>query len=84
MCNAHKHPAGCQCGFGPPYPNVGVTILNLLKSGDMRSSKVAELRLDFPLPKTKYFNLIDETGKERLLATTAEALQLLADKRFGK
>ena len=20
MCNASKHPAGCQCGFGPPYP----------------------------------------------------------------
>jgi len=20
MCNANKHPAGCTCGFGPPYP----------------------------------------------------------------
>lgn len=19
MCNAHRHPAGCECGFGPPY-----------------------------------------------------------------
>lgn len=84
MCNAHQHPAGCECGFGPPYPNVSVTILSLLKSGNMRSSKAAELRFSFPLPKAKYFNLIDETGKERILATTAEALQQLADKRFGK
>lgn len=21
MCNAHKHPADCNCGFGPPYLN---------------------------------------------------------------
>lgn len=21
MCNGHKHPAGCDCGFGPPYNN---------------------------------------------------------------
>jgi hypothetical protein len=21
MCNAHKHSAGCNCGFGPPYLN---------------------------------------------------------------
>ena len=20
MCNANKHPPGCECGFGPPYP----------------------------------------------------------------
>lgn len=20
MCNARRHPAGCTCGFGPPYP----------------------------------------------------------------
>ena len=20
MCNAAKHPSGCECGFGPPYP----------------------------------------------------------------
>ena len=20
MCNAKRHPAGCECGFGPPYP----------------------------------------------------------------
>lgn len=20
MCNAAKHPGGCECGFGPPYP----------------------------------------------------------------
>lgn len=20
MCNARRHPAGCACGFGPPYP----------------------------------------------------------------
>ena len=20
MCNGRKHPAGCDCGFGPPYP----------------------------------------------------------------
>ena len=20
MCNAAKHPPGCDCGFGPPYP----------------------------------------------------------------
>lgn len=84
MCNAHKHPAGCECGFGPPYPNVSVTILSLLESGNMRSSKAAELHLSFPLPKAKYFHLLDETGKEKILAMIAEVLQPLADKRFGK
>jgi hypothetical protein len=23
MCNAHRHDAGCMCGFGPPYLNSG-------------------------------------------------------------
>jgi hypothetical protein len=22
MCNAHNHPPGCDCGFGPPYPGI--------------------------------------------------------------
>lgn len=84
MCNAHNHPAGCQCGFGPPYPTVGVTIRKLFKSGINRSSKVAELDVSFPISNTRLFHLIDQAGKKRLLATIEKALQQVADSRFGK
>ena len=84
MCNAAKHPDGCQCGFGPPYPQVQARIRKLLDWGDKRSSTVAELDVSFPLPKATLFHLVDETGKGRILKTTAEALQRVADNRFGK
>lgn len=84
MCNAYRHPAGCQCGFGPPYPDVDVSIRKLTRRGDRQSSRVAELDLSFHIPKAIFFHLVDKVGKKRVLETTAEALQQLADNRFGK
>lgn len=84
MCNAYNHSADCECGFGPPYPNVGVAIRKLYRIRDRRSSRIADLDLSFPLPKTNFFHLIDKTGRERLLTSTVEVLQRLADNRFGK
>jgi hypothetical protein len=83
MCNGNNHPPGCHCGFGPPYPNIGVSIRKLLSKEDRQSSTVAELDLDIPLSSTDYFYLIDIAGKKRILSTTVDALQPLADKRFG-
>lgn len=84
MCNGYRHATGCQCGFGPPYPDVDVRIRKLLNRGDRRSSTVAELGLSFHIPKAKFFHLVDKAGKDRVLTTAVEALQRLADNRFGK
>ena len=84
MCNGYRHPTGCECGFGPPYPTIDVSIRKMIKKGDRRSSTIAELGLRFHIPKANYFHLVDEPGKDRVVTTTVEALQRLADKRFGK
>ncbi len=84
MCNGYRHPTGCECGFGPPYPTIDVSILKLVKMGDRRSSTVAELGLKFHIPKANFFHLVDEPGKNRVLTTAVKALQRLVDKRFGK
>jgi hypothetical protein len=84
MCNGYRHATGCQCGFGPPYPHVDVRIRKLLNRGDRRSSTVAELGLTFHIPRANFFHLVDKAGKDRVLTTAVEALQRLADNRFGK
>jgi hypothetical protein len=84
MCNAHNHPNGCQCGFGPPYPHIEVSIRKLLNEGDRKSPMVAELGLSFPISKANFFHLVDNAGKDSLLATAVEVLQPLADELFGK
>ncbi len=84
MCNGYRHAAGCECGFGPPYPDVDVSIQKILNRGDRRSSMVAKLGLSFHIPKAKFFHLVDKPGKNRVLTTAAKALQRLADNRFGK
>ena len=84
MCNGYRHATGCQCGCGPPYPQVDVKIRKLLKRGDRRSSTVAELGLRFHIPRANFFHLVDKDGKGRVLTTAVKALQHLADNRFGK
>ena len=39
MCNAYRHPMGCQCGFGPPYPDVDARIIKLVKWKDRKSGQ---------------------------------------------
>ena len=84
MCNAFRHPAGCECGFGPPYPEIDVSVRKLINKEDMRSSKVAQLDLKLHIPKAAFFHLVDNIGKRRILSTAAKELQRLANKRFGK
>ncbi len=84
MCNGYRHATGCECGFGPPYPQVDVRIRKILNRGDRRSSMVAELGLSFHIPRANLFHLVDKAGKDRVLTTAVKALQRLADNRFGK
>jgi hypothetical protein len=83
MCNAYKHSPGCDCGFGPPYANIGVTIVKLIPMNDNQSSTVAQLDLTFPLPE-KDLNFIDEKGKLGVLNSATQILQQFADTRFGE
>ena len=84
MCNGYKHPPGCECGFGPPYPEVDVTVRKLISKNNRRSSRIAELDLRFHIPKASFFHLVDQSGRKRVLATAVRQLQRLADNRFGK
>ncbi len=84
MCNAYNHPEGCECGFGPPYPDVDVTVKNIVEQRGVRGSKVADLDVTFYIPKANFFHRLDIVAKDRLLEETATALQCLADGRFGK
>jgi hypothetical protein len=83
MCNAHNHPLGCDCGWGPPYPTVTVTVRELYTISDI-SSKAAMLDLGFPVRKTQYFDLLNVEAKKGVLATAVKHLQQLADDWFGK
>jgi hypothetical protein len=84
MCNGYRHAPGCECGFGAPYPDIDVRIRKIIEREDRRSSKFVEFSLSFHIPKAKFFHLVDKAGKLRVLTTAAEALQRLANSRFGR
>lgn len=83
MCNAHNHSSGCDCGWGPPYPTVTVTVRELYELSNT-SSQIAKLDLSFPIHNTNNFDLISEKGKGKILTTATSVLQQLADAYFGK
>jgi hypothetical protein len=83
MCNAYQHPSDCHCGFGPPYDDVQVEIRKLPSPTDRNPSEIAELAVRFPVRANFYFE-IRSTGRTEVKAAVMNALQRLADSRFGK
>ena len=84
MCNAWNHVPDCSCGFGPPYEDLHVEILKLPRPSTKRPSWVAKLSVQFPIPRAIYFWRLDRVGKTRLIRSLTNALQRIADGRFGK
>ncbi|MFS8085246.1 MAG: hypothetical protein ACMG6H_06415 [Acidobacteriota bacterium] len=84
MCNAYKHPQDCRCGFGPPYDDVQVEIRRLPSPTDKNPSEIAELAVRFPVVRANFYWDINSTGKIEVRAALMNALQRLADDRFGR
>lgn len=83
MCNAYQHPMDCHCGFGPPYDDVQVEIVKLPSPEDRNPSEIADLDLKFPI-RANFYREIGSTGQVEVMASLTNALQHLADTRFGK
>lgn len=84
MCNAYKHPSDCDCGFGPPYADVQVEIRSLASPKDRNPSQIADLGLRFPLPRANFYQDITGKGKTEVMGSLQNALQRVANDRFGK
>lgn len=84
MCNASNHSPGCDCGFGPPYQDLRVTITRLADPQDKSPSELGRLRLVFPIPKATSYNQLDDSSKTTVLKSILVPLQSIADKRFGE
>ncbi len=83
MCNAYKHPMDCHCGFGPPYDDLKVKIVDLPSPDDSNPSRIGDLNLKFPI-RANFFNQIAKAERNEVTEPLINTLQQLADRRFGK
>lgn len=83
MCNAYRHPMDCHCGFGPPYDDVKVKIVQLPDPKDRNPSRIADLDLKFPI-RARFLSQIVKTERTEVTEPLVNTLQRMADRRFGK
>lgn len=80
MCNAWNHQDGCECGFGPPYDYIKI-VRSTFADDTSDPSLAGRFIISIPIADAEKPDVL--AAQTALIASLEEALQSIAQKRFG-